>query len=353
MTETIPPTIFFNIAWMNEYRGITDTDMPLDGGSWTDKHEVCNFLPVDGRCYGFVQPPGGVRLNISRIGAPDDADFIDGVTVVWSARARSGKTVVVGIYQNARVYRERQKLPFSSIHNQNGFILTDYFAECREEDAFLISGRRTHFIPRGLGGMGQSLVWYGDTQIGQDEAGSILTWLNQLTSEQSKQAIEVSLLQAKEATLGSFDDDVNEIEKDIRAILDSSATETTKSTLIHARIGQGKFRQNLMQIWRSACAVTGCQIPALLRASHIKPWRECVSAAERLSPDNGLMLSANLDALFDRGLISFDKNGTMLVSPDISESDQNKLGLKNARLSKKPSEWQEGYLSYHRPLFGF
>lgn len=150
------PTIFFNTAWMKRYMGIVDDDYPIDGGSWETKHEVCNFLPVNGRCYGYVQPPGET-IAIERIGAEPGANYIDGVTVVWSARHPTGHTVLVGVYRNARIFRNRQLLPKSSMHAENS--LTHYFAECAEDDALLQSDkRRSHRIPRGPDAMGQSLI---------------------------------------------------------------------------------------------------------------------------------------------------------------------------------------------------
>jgi predicted restriction endonuclease len=59
--------------------------------------------------------------------------------------------------------------------------------------------------------------------------------------------------------------------------------------------------------------ITDIQIPALLRASHIKPWRMSDNS-ERLDPENGLLLVANLDAAFDAGLLSFTDTGRMLFS---------------------------------------
>ena len=44
-------------------------------------------------------------------------------------------------------------------------------------------------------------------------------------------------------------------------------------------------------------------------ASHAKPWAECANDAERLDVFNGFLLVANLNALFDRFLISFDDTG--------------------------------------------
>ncbi len=133
--------------------------------------------------------------------------------------------------------------------------------------------------------------------------------------------------------------DVAQVDKD-----DSNAT--TKKSLIEARLGQGKFRQNLMNIWNNSCAVTGCAIPELLRASHIKPWRDSTNR-QRLDPNNGLLLEASLDALFDSGLISFDDNGDMLVSARLTTIERRRLRIPR-ELRNQPDENQCRYLAYHR-----
>ena len=72
-----------------------------------------------------------------------------------------------------------------------------------------------------------------------------------------------------------------------------------------------------MRRWEGRCALTGVSIGAVLRASHMKPWVEATDE-ERLDPENGLLLAANADALFDRYLISFtqtERCGGMTVSP--------------------------------------
>ncbi len=79
---------------------------------------------------------------------------------------------------------------------------------------------------------------------------------------------------------------------------------TTRKCLIDARLGQGQFRVDVEKLWRGACGVTGCRISAVLRASHIKPWSQS-NNKERLDPENGILLAAHIDALFDRGLITF------------------------------------------------
>jgi hypothetical protein len=90
-------------------------------------------------------------------------------------------------------------------------------------------------------------------------------------------------------------------------------------------LGQGQFRRQVLMRWHGRCVVTGCTLEYVLRASHIKPWR-ISNNDERLNPANGLLLTANLDALFDRCLISFENDGRMLLS-GIATSDRELLGV--------------------------
>ncbi|EGV29940.1 hypothetical protein ThidrDRAFT_3060 [Thiorhodococcus drewsii AZ1] len=127
---------------------------------------------------------------------------------------------------------------------------------------------------------------------------------------------------------------------------DKTIPQTTRATLTQARIGQGQFRMDLITQWNGRCAVTGCDLVQLLRASHIKPWRSC-NNKQRLDPNNGLLLIPNLDVLFDLGLISFDDIGNMLVSKTLSTSQQALLGIP-APLMKKPNMQLIRYLRFHR-----
>lgn len=128
-------------------------------------------------------------------------------------------------------------------------------------------------------------------------------------------------------------------------LLEGSEPVTEVITQIQARRGQGKFRQDLLDLWGGACAVTGLDCTDVLRASHIKPWREA-TGKQRLDSGNGLLLAANLDALFDRGLIGFDDSGEMLVSSRLSAAHCAALGLPKA-LRFVPEGVGE-YLGYHR-----
>jgi hypothetical protein len=108
---------------------------------------------------------------------------------------------------------------------------------------------------------------------------------------------------------------VNDEEQGI--LLDATLADTVKATLVQARRGQGKFRERV-QMLEIGCRVTQVTQENLLVASHIKPWKTSDNA-ERLDGNNGLFLSPHVDALFDKGFISFTKKGEFLVSPQLEK----------------------------------
>ncbi|WP_337842878.1 HNH endonuclease [Rheinheimera sp.] len=123
--------------------------------------------------------------------------------------------------------------------------------------------------------------------------------------------------------------------------------QTEKLALIKARMGQGVFRQQVLSRW-NGCAVTGYQTPAVLVASHIKPWRHA-NDVERLDPNNGLMLVPNLDKAFDKGFISFDEQGAILISSKLERPEV--LGISPTLRLQQSLTAQQDYLAHHRSLF--
>jgi putative restriction endonuclease len=130
---------------------------------------------------------------------------------------------------------------------------------------------------------------------------------------------------------------------------DSSLDATTKKQLVLARYGQGLFRRRIFD-FEHACRLTHVGNPRLLVASHIKPWRLCRDSIERLDGANGLLLTPHVDRLFDRGLISFQDDGGVIVSPKLDLEDLSRLGLKEAceRAGTAFHPHQASYLSFHR-----
>ncbi|WP_258041308.1 HNH endonuclease [Pseudomonas syringae] len=122
--------------------------------------------------------------------------------------------------------------------------------------------------------------------------------------------------------------------------------ETERAALIKARIGQSRYRDSLLKHW-GGCSVTECSIPHLLRASHIKPWRDA-NHAERLDQFNGLLLTPNLDLAFDQGLISFDDDGDILLSAAVDEATASALHLNAGLKLRHIDPRHRSYLAWHR-----
>jgi hypothetical protein len=158
-------------------------------------------------------------------------------------------------------------------------------------------------------------------------------------------AVEVSLLDAHSFAwiLAGQMERENKL-ADVEEYLSLSSSE--REAIIKARIGQGRFRQSLIDFW-GACAVTNCQETPLLSASHIKPW-SIASLAERLSLYNGLLLSPALNTCFDSGYVSFDDDGKIILSTRLKTGDAAALGIhRDMRLRRIEPEHSK-YLAYHR-----
>ena len=142
----------------------------------------------------------------------------------------------------------------------------------------------------------------------------------------------------------------NNLVDDIEAIKkDSTISETQKELLTFARIGQGKYRKDLIELWEK-CSVSECNMTDLLIASHIKPWSES-SNEEKLDPYNGLLLLPNYDKLFDKHLISFDDDGRIIISPQIKKEEYKVLGISPKDKLFKIFDENKPYLKIHREIF--
>jgi len=123
-------------------------------------------------------------------------------------------------------------------------------------------------------------------------------------------------------------------------------TVTEQEQIVVSRLGQGNFRRNVIRLWGS-CSVTGLQNVSLLRASHIKPWKDSDNN-ERLTPYNGLLLIPDYDFLFDRGYISFKNSGTVLVSQRLSPFARKVFDVRDDLQLRKTFPENKEYLEFHR-----
>ncbi len=120
---------------------------------------------------------------------------------------------------------------------------------------------------------------------------------------------------------------------------------TERKGLVTSRVGQGYFRNQLIEKYNYKCAVTQSEIHNILIASHIVPWSEA-NEEERLDVNNGILLSPLYDALFDKHLISFDKGGSIIISERLA-TEIEILNI-DINASIKLNEEMEIYLEVHR-----
>lgn len=174
------------------------------------------------------------------------------------------------------------------------------------------------------------------------------TTLAELVGREARTIIEMRRAEDRVETsvaVGLVEWETHEMEQ---VIGDQTIPETTRQAVVMARRGQGLFKQNVQRI-EAYCRVTKVDQIEHLRASHCKPWRDA-NNAERLDGENGLLLTPDVDHLFDRGFISFEDNGTVLVSPVAHRESLRRLGLEDALQHNVGgfSQGQRAYLAFHR-----
>ncbi len=140
----------------------------------------------------------------------------------------------------------------------------------------------------------------------------------------------------------------NEPLKEFKKTTSELPRSTEAERLIIQRVGQDIFRGCLLDYWDGKCAVTGLSITALLKASHIKPWKDCDTDAERLDVFNGLLLAPHLDAAFDKGYITFEDNGSITVSSFLDDLALKALGIEKTVKIKGLTAAHGKYLKWHR-----
>lgn len=112
--------LFCNVGYLQYYDADLDTKHLKNGGAFVDENktggEINNFHKYeDGKCYGFVEPGfKNKKQNTIHIEKIDidykDKDEIPDVTVIFCAKSTiKQKTVIVGWYKNATVFRRAKE----------------------------------------------------------------------------------------------------------------------------------------------------------------------------------------------------------------------------------------------------
>lgn len=162
-------------------------------------------------------------------------------------------------------------------------------------------------------------------------------------------ALAVLLRRAAELSLALPDQAAQTFrERAAKAVVRLVDKGTEVERLVRQRVGQDVFREALLDYWGGACAVTGLALPDVLRASHAKPWADCTSDEERLDAFNGLLLVAHLDALFDRGLITFDARGDMVIASHLAADHRALLHLGEGLRLRWVAPEHLPFLQWHR-----
>lgn len=147
----------------------------------------------------------------------------------------------------------------------------------------------------------------------------------------------IEFLETNQLQIDDTIKEVNQIKND------NTLTVLEKESIILSRVGQGKFRKELIDLWKG-CSISKFDDTRFLIASHIKPWKQS-SNQEKIDKFNGLLLLPTYDKLFDLGFFSFNDNGRIIISKFLNQ--YNKLGIdSNIVIDIKYKNVQ--YLKYHR-----
>lgn len=158
-------TVFLHTGWTSRYDG---TEAPEGGHAYLKKSigvEAENFKPVDGWCYGYAPvsrtsegrsapgiPKANRTLNIEKLGATSHEYELGGITVIWTARHPDRGPVIVGLYDNATVFRYMP--PDEPVR--------PFIAKARAEDCHLVPVSRRSFdvIQKRKGFPGMAAAWF-------------------------------------------------------------------------------------------------------------------------------------------------------------------------------------------------
>jgi hypothetical protein len=194
---------------------------------------------------------------------------------------------------------------------------------------------------------------------GRGNQGVYLTIVNErlalalvgLIGQEARDLLQAGVREEKELQIEKATPDILRWEDHVAEAIkaNESLPETEREALIMARRGQGIFKRNVSLIERH-CRVTGVSRPEHLIASHTKPWRQCETHEERLDGENGLLLTPSIDHLFDRGFISFEDDGRLILSGVAHNDSLERMGVptSGARNVGAFSEGQKFYLEFHR-----
>lgn len=141
--------------------------------------------------------------------------------------------------------------------------------------------------------------------------------------------------------------------KDNKSVVAGNDVVSVKRDPILMRIYRKKLFNESDEIYNKIICYA-CKLPWKgLVASHIKPLATCIKQQkmqEAYDKNNGLLLSPNIDAFFDKYDITFDDNGRIILGKSIPK--EIKEIIKEYQIDKDVlNEERKKYLQYHRNIF--
>lgn len=139
-------------------------------------------------------------------------------------------------------------------------------------------------------------------------------------------------------------EETQKIEKEVEPL---NIDEESKKAIVNVRVNQGKFRDLLLKRYKNKCCLCAVKNQKFLIASHIKPWAKSESK-EKADVNNGFLMCPNHDSLFDKGYITFDDDGKIIISGKLSENDRVFLNVNSKMHIEQLTKSNKKYLKFHR-----
>lgn len=234
------------------------------------------------------------------------------------------------------------QLPYGRIHGRNPEVIALAKVIGRTSDAVAMKMLN-------IASIDPAITSTGRAGLGNASALDRIVW-DEFHSDWERLALECELLR-QELDIGG-NSTVGNLEQESDQLLPEDFTGVTRQVLTMQRIKQNFFRRAVLSSYRGRCCMSGLSDARLLIASHIVPWSR--DKANRLNPSNGLCLSAIHDRAFDKGLISLTDDYRVLLSEEISNSNDVFIKTNFSPLNKKIIDMPErfnpshSFLHYHR-----
>ncbi len=139
-------------------------------------------------------------------------------------------------------------------------------------------------------------------------------------------------------------EETQKIEKEVELL---NIDEESKKAIVNIRVNQGKFRDLLLKRYNNKCCLCAIKNQKFLIASHIKPWAKS-EPKEKADINNGFLMCPNHDRLFDKGYITFDDDGTIIISNKLEKNDRVFLNVDSKMRIEQLTEGNKEYLEFHR-----